>query len=103
MLNPTTNRFYPLNVNFSKTSMTIKDKMGNTRHVLTSNSKLYNNVCREYWIDGNDYRTKTLYASADAVVHLIDGPLFYSSSQETSWKTAAKRYLNRAKRFSHHK
>ena len=103
MLNPTTNRFYPLNVNFSKTSMTIKDHVGNTRHVLTSNSKLYNNVCREYWIDGNDYRTKTLYASADAVVHLIDGPLFYSSSQETSWKTAAKRYLNRAKRFSHHK
>lgn len=95
MLNPATNRYFPIHVDFSKTDMSVTDNIGNVRHVVKTNG-LYNNICREYWISGSGY-TKSLYASADAVVQLIDGPLYYNKSQQTSWRTLAKKFQHRKK------
>lgn len=93
MLNESTNRYYPLDVHADKTALTITDRVGNTRNVVKDDG-LYNNICREYWLStSGDY--KSIYATADAVVHLIDGPLFYSSTQLTPWKSAAKKYSHR--------
>ncbi|MBM6992493.1 MAG: fasciclin domain-containing protein [Prevotella sp.] len=93
MLNSETNRYYPLEVDVSNKDLTIKDLTGDTRHVVKT-SGLYNNICREYWISGSSF-SKLLYTSADAVVHLIDGALFYSSSQKTPWKQS----ISNAKRW----
>lgn len=93
MLNEATNRYYPIHVKFDKQSMVITDKMGNVRNVQKTNG-LYNNICREFWLSGSAFN-KQLYAAADAVVHLIDKPLFYDASQATSWKTLAKKFQHR--------
>ena len=69
-----TGRFYPLNVNFTKTAMTVKDVVGNTCHVKTDNANLYNQICREYWFEGTGDNAR-LFMASDAVVHLIDGVL----------------------------
>ena len=69
-----TGRFYPLNVNFTKTAMTVKDVFGNTYHVKTDNPKLYNQICREYWFEGTGDNSR-LFMASDAVVHQIDGVL----------------------------
>lgn len=93
LLNPETDRYYPLGVNVANQGLTLKDRVGDTRQVVKTNG-LYNNICREYWTSGNGFY-KLLYTSADAVVHLIDGPLLYSDSQRTPWNqqvTNAKRW-----------
>lgn len=93
MLNTNTNRYYPLDVHADKNTLTVTDRNGNKRTVVKEDG-LYNNICREYWLStSGDY--KSIYASADAVVHLIDGPLFYSTSQLTPWRSAAKKYSHR--------
>lgn len=95
MLNEETNRFYSLEVNTEKKDLTVRDLKGNVRHVVKTNG-LYNNICREYWMSGNGF-TKMLYSTADAVVHLIDGALLYSSAQMTPWRQEvknAKRWRN---------
>lgn len=83
--------YYPLNVTNKNNQITITDKAGNVRHV-EKTAGLYNNICREYWFSGAGL-TKNIYSSSDAVVHLIDGPLFYSKSAMTPWKSLAKKYI----------
>lgn len=83
--------YYPLNVTNKNNQITITDKAGNVRHV-EKTAGLYNNICREYWFSGAGL-TKSIYSSSDAVVHLIDGPLFYSKSAMTPWKSLAKKYI----------
>lgn len=84
VLNAETNRYYPVEVDVENKGLKITDLTGNVRKVVEKDG-LYNNICREYWVSGTGFN-KLLYTSADAVVHLIDGPLFYSSSQKTLWK-----------------
>jgi len=67
-----TGRFIPLTVVSSPTEMTVTDKMGNVRKV-NKTPGLYNNLCREYWFDSSG----RLIMNSDAVVHLIDEPLYY--------------------------
>ena len=55
------------------------DARGNKRHVLTSNGKLYNRMAKEYQYNSSDAaRATQIETSSSAVVHLIDGPLFYA-------------------------
>jgi hypothetical protein len=68
-----TGRFYPLDINFSNTSMTVKDVVGNTAHVKTDGG-LYNLICREYWFEGTGDNAR-LFMASDAVVHQIDAAL----------------------------
>ena len=57
--------------------MTVKDKMGNTRNVVTSNG-LYNLMAREYQFNSDNVENATnLRTSSYAVVHQIDGPLLF--------------------------
>ena len=51
--------------------------MENKRKVVTTEG-LYNNVCREYAFNTG---ANTIYTSSSAVVHQIDGALFYEKSQ----------------------
>ncbi len=80
--NPVTNRYYSLTVNSDANGLSVKDVSGNTRHVVKTEG-LYNQICREYWLQGSKYR-RTIYQTSDAVVHLIDAPLYYGTL--TKWK-----------------
>lgn len=85
--NPVTNRYYSLTVNSDNSGLSVTDVSGNTRHVVKTNG-LYNQICREYWLNGNRKQkqyTRTIYQASDAVVHLIDAPLYYGKL--TKWKT----------------
>ncbi len=56
--------------------ITIRDKAGNERHVVTTQPGLYNIMAREFTYQGTDKSTATLiHNSSSAVIHLIDGPL----------------------------
>lgn len=86
MLNPENKRFYALEVNQQqKEAIVLKDQMGNTRRVNTADNALYNQLCRDIWLQTSGMY-EVIYAASDAVVHQIDGPLFYSNSQLTKWK-----------------
>ena len=77
MLNPANRRFYTIQVNKTANSMELIDYLDNAPvKVVTDNEGLYNNVCREY-----DFKDGKIYTSSSAVVHLIDGALFYDKSQ----------------------
>ena len=91
LLDPDNDVYYPINVTHKDGQLIIKDNAGNVRHV-EKKLGLYNNICREYWFSGAGY-AKTIYSSSDAVVHLIDGPLFYSQNAMTPWKNLAKKYI----------
>lgn len=82
-INSLTNRFYFVTVNADDNSMTVTDQMGNLCNVVKREG-LYNNLCRDLWIQtqGNE---DNIYNASDAVVHSIDGALFYDSSQLTKW------------------
>ena len=84
MLNTETNRFYSLEVDVANKGLTVKDLEGDTRSVVKKDG-MYNNICREYWISGSLFN-KSIYTTADVLVHQIDGPLFYAASQKTPWK-----------------
>ena len=83
-LNPENGRFFSLTVNADDNSMSIEDQLGEVRRV-TMNRGLYNKVCREYWFQGTG-NNKNIYTSNDAVVHQIDGALFFDESQKTPWR-----------------
>ena len=86
-VNDETKRFYSVTATMNNSSITLSDQIGNTRHVVTGEG-LYNNQGREYWITSGDDKTGSksiIYNASDVVVHLIDGPLFYSSEQLTPW------------------
>jgi uncharacterized surface protein with fasciclin (FAS1) repeats len=83
-LNPENKKFFSLAVNADNSHISVTDALRNERHVMTSNTALYNNMCREYLFTSKDPENAAsgnLYSSAYAVVHLIDGPLFFSDSQ----------------------
>ncbi|MBQ9357182.1 MAG: fasciclin domain-containing protein [Prevotella sp.] len=83
-LNPQNRKFFSLLVDADNSHINVTDALHNERHVLTADAALYNNMCREYLFTSKDPETAAngnLYSSAYAVVHLIDGPLFFSDSQ----------------------
>ena len=77
--------------NLSSTGMTVRDYIGNVRHVVT-NGGLYNMMAREYWYKGASNATPyntDLDNSSFVVVHAIDGPLIYADgnhNDETQFK-----------------
>lgn len=86
-----TGRFIPLDINFTNTSMTVKDKTGVTHHVLTNNG-LYNLQCREYWFEGKNTEVNaSLFMASDVVVHQIDGVLMYGAKRP--WRDIVKEAL----------
>ncbi len=76
-------RPYKLKVNVSPSGLTVTDVMGNTRNVVTSGNA-YNIMVREYWADGTSANTiptnTTLNNSSFAVIHAIDGPLYFDTA-----------------------
>ena len=61
----------------SNSGMTVTDRMGNERNVVTTNG-LYNLMAREYQFDSaNAADATSVRTSSYAVVHQIDGPLLY--------------------------
>ena len=86
-----TGRFIPLEVNFTNSNMTVKDKVGATHHVVTDNG-LYNLQCREYWFDGKNTEVNApLFMASDVVVHQIDGVLM--SAAKRPWRDIVKEAL----------
>ena len=81
-----TGRFYGLESDNSNGQLTVKDVMGNVRHV-TKQDGLYNNICREYWFNGSG-NTARIFMASDAVIHQIDAPLFYE--EMTPWREKLK-------------
>ena len=90
--NPETGRFFPIRVNHSDNQMTLWDVLAQERpadatlqrHVIKTEG-LYNNICREYWLDNsNGDNNRLVFMASDAVLHQIDGPLFYE--QMEPWK-----------------
>ena len=78
-----TQTFNKLSVTTDKSgeSITIKDKAGNVRRVMTETG-LFNLMAREYQYDNRDKSAaRIIHNSSSAVVHLIDGPLLVSTSQ----------------------
>ena len=60
----------------SGTGLTIQDKAGQTRRVMTEKPGLFNLMAREYTYQNSDKSKATIiHNSSSAVVHLIDGPL----------------------------
>jgi len=86
-----TGRFIPLEVNFTNSNMTVKDKVGVTHHVVTDNG-LYNLQCREYWFEGKNTEVNaSLFMASDVVVHQIDGVLM--SAAKRPWRDIVKEAL----------
>ena len=81
-----TGRFFGLESDNSNGQLTVKDVMGNVRHV-TKQEGLYNNICREYWFNGSG-NTARIFMASDAVIHQIDAPLFYE--EMTPWREQLK-------------
>ena len=81
-----TGRFFGLESDNSNGQLTVKDVMGNVRHV-TKQDGLYNNICREYWFNGSG-NTARIFMASDAVIHQIDAPLFYE--EMTPWREQIK-------------
>ena len=63
--------------------------MGNTRNVIMSEGT-YNLMAREYWVDGTNTTTlpsnTTLNNSSFAVIHAIDGPLYYDAPNQFKYE-----------------
>jgi uncharacterized surface protein with fasciclin (FAS1) repeats len=78
-----TGRFYPITVNNAGGTMWVRDVLGNTRNVVKTDG-LYNQICREYWFSGSTANLATTFMASDAIVHQIDGPLFFENM--TPWK-----------------
>lgn len=96
-LNPENKRFFSLEVNANTSDIEITDLQKNKRKVVTQanaeGKKLYNLVCREYWISGATTallrtQNRSIEASSNAVVHQIDGVLLFRDEQLTDWKAA---------------
>lgn len=70
--------YYKLNVDVEKDGITLKDRTGQERKVVTSGN-LYNLMAREYQYDSPDAVTaRNLYTSSFVVVHQIDGALMFN-------------------------
>ncbi|MBR1448202.1 MAG: fasciclin domain-containing protein [Prevotella sp.] len=83
-LNPATQKFFSLMVDVDDNSLTVgygadeAQQKAQKRHVKTDTG-LYNLMCREFWLSGSGTGRK-INSASDAVVHLIDGPLYYDDS-----------------------
>ena len=76
VIDPSTERFYRLNVSADNSGITINDNAGNTRHVLTNDKTLYNLMAKEGQYNNKDASLAgEIETSSSAVIHLIDGPL----------------------------
>ena len=76
VIDPSTERFYRLNVSADNSGITINDNAGNTRHVLTNDKTLYNLMAKEWQYNNKDASLAgEIETSSSAVIHLIDGPL----------------------------
>ena len=63
-------------------SISIKDKAGNSRRVMTEKTGLFNLMAREYTYNTSSKSSATIiHNSSSAVVHLIDGPLLVGDNQ----------------------
>ena len=87
--NPQTGRFYPLIVDYDQQNLTVTDAKGNKQQ-LKKQEGLYNNICREYWFEGTGNQSR-LFMGSDAVVHLIDQPLYYETMRP--WREVVEDYL----------
>lgn len=80
-LNTGNGRFYKLNVQASNSGINITDIAGNVRHV-TNNDNLRNLMAREYQYNNKDVtQADQIETSSFAVIHQIDKPLMYSTTQ----------------------
>ena len=78
MIDQSTGGFVRLNVTADSNNITIKDKRGNVRHVLTNDEFLYNRFAREYIYPGkNAADAGDIETNSSAVIHQIDGPLIF--------------------------
>ena len=76
VIDPKTDRFYKLHVVSTGDAVNITDNKGNTRHVVTSDERLFNKMAREFQYNASDGpRATQIETSSSAVVHLIDGAL----------------------------
>jgi hypothetical protein len=81
LINTATQRFYKLNVKADNSGIVITDMAGNVRHV-TENPDLRNLMAREYQYNNQDVAKATeIETSSFAVIHLIDKPLMFSTTQ----------------------
>ncbi len=87
-----TGRFFQLTVTYDQQNLSVTDVSGNTRRVVTQDG-LYNNICREYWFQGTGTGA-SLYMGSDAVVHLIQEPLYYEELRP--WRQVVTDYLRNA-------
>ncbi|MBR4779658.1 MAG: fasciclin domain-containing protein [Bacteroidaceae bacterium] len=77
-MNAETLAFYRLGVRCDNEHITVTDAKGNVRHVVTTDPNLYNIMTRDYLFNTKDIRTATqIETSSFAVVHQIDGVLYY--------------------------
>ncbi len=93
-LNDATRRFYSIKVTNNNGSLTLVDRMKNTRKVETQND-LYNIICREYWMKASGTGTavrksRELVSSSHAVVHQIDDVLIYADEMQKDWKSVMR-------------
>ena len=82
-------RPYKLTVNVSSSGITVKDKMGNTRNVVTTGN-IHNLMAREYWSEStktttNPY-TVQLNNSSFVAIHAIDGPLYFDAPNQFKYE-----------------
>ena len=76
LLDSSTQRFQKLTVVKTADAITVHDAAGNTRHVLTTDTGLYNQMAREYQYNTTSASTVSeIETTSSAVIHLIDGPL----------------------------
>lgn len=77
-IDKTSKVFHKLTITTDKSgsNITVKDKAGNTRRVMTDKPGLFNLMAREYTYQNGDKSTASIiHNSSSAVIHLIDGPL----------------------------
>ena len=77
-INKVSKTFNKLTITTDKagSAISIKDKAGNTRRVMTEKAGLYNLMAREYTYESADKSAaRIIHNSSSAVIHLIDGPL----------------------------
>ena len=80
LIDPVTERFYRLGVDLNNSGITLKDKAGNTRHVVMDNRNLYNLQAREYQYKEQDAtKANQIETTSTAVIHLIDEPLLVNN------------------------
>jgi len=82
-MNEATKTFYTTTLKVENKTMTVTDRLGNVRNVITtSDPDLHNLIAREYMYDSSDKtRASSIFSSANVVVHQIDGVLMYDKNQ----------------------